>query len=311
MKILHLRKLWFAFSIILAIISIFGIVKYGLKTGIDFAGGQIIEARFNGDTSIDNVRHDLSKGEIMQNFSDIEKYPDIKEFPEISVAPTNENTFILRSKELSETQLKAFYETLDNLGEWQEIRSETVGPKVSKDLTKRAFIGVSLALIANILYIAWAFRRVPPPSNSWQFGIAAFISLSFNTLITVGSFAYLGHFFGFEVDALFITAILTIIGYSLNDTIVTFDRIRENLKDSKNESFQKTVENSLEQTIVRSMNTSLVLVLILVSLLVLGGSSLRPFISALLIGAVIGTYSSIFIASQILVVWQNKLKKAK
>ncbi len=308
MKILHMRKFWFAFSVILAVVSIFGIINYGLKTGIDFAGGQIIEARFDEDIATDNVRHSLEKNKILENFTDLETYPDINDFPEISVAPTNENTFILRSKELSETQLKALYETLDNMGEWEEIRLETVGPKVSRDLTKRAFIGISLALIANILYIAWAFRRVPPPSNSWQFGIAAFISLSFNTLITIGSFAYLGHFFGFEVDALFITAILTIIGYSLNDTIVTFDRIRENLKDAKNQSFQITVEKSLEQTIVRSMNTSLTLVLVLVSLLVLGGSSLRPFISALLIGAVVGTYSSIFIASQILIVWQNRTK---
>lgn len=308
MKFLHARKFWFTLSIVLTLAGVFGLYNYGLRTGIDFKGGQVVEAQFIETVEIDDVRQAFNKENILEKFKDQDKYPDIKEFPEVSVA-ASKDSFILRNPELSQTQLKAFRETLDALGEWQEIRFETVGPKVSSNLAKKAIIGVSAALVFIVLYIAWAFRRVPPPSNSWQFGIATIITLAHDIFIAIGAFAFFGHYFGYEVDSLFITALLTILGFSVHDTIIAFDRIRENLKESK-EDFETIVEKSIEQTVTRSLNTSVTLILVLLSLLLLGGASLKPFVAALLIGVSTGTYSSICVAPQILVIWPKKRKAA-
>lgn len=302
MNFLHFRKFWFALSIALILAGIFGLYEFGLKTGVDFKGGQVVEGKFSTDVSINDVRQALSIENILN------KYPDMKDFPDISVV-ASQDAFILRNSELTQSQLKVFRKTLNELGEWQEIRFETVGPRVSNNLTKKAIFGVSLALLFIVLYIAWAFRRVPHPSNSWQFGIATIITLAHDIFITIGAFAYFGHFFGYEVDSLFITALLTILGFSVHDTIIAFDRIRENLKESKSKPFENIVEQSIEQTVTRSLNTSVTLILVLLSLLLLGGSSLRPFVVALLIGVTTGTYSSICIAPQILIIWPKKRMK--
>lgn len=296
--LIHRRGLWFGLSTVLTILSILAISTWGLRVGIDFKGGQLLEAKFKTATTVDAIRADLAANASL---------------PSTSVVESGPNTFLLRTTTEKTEELAALKEQLNKVGEWEQIRFESVGPTVGKDLTKKAVIAVILASLAIIFYIAFAFRQVPKPTNSWQFGITAVIALLHDLLITIGAFSLLGHLYGFEVDSLFITALLTVMGFSVHDTIVTYDRIRENLLGhlSDGMKFADIVTSSINQTLVRSLNTSLTLILVLTSLVVLGGSSIRPFIAALLIGVTVGAYSSIFLASQLLVVWQAWSEKRK
>lgn len=296
---LNLRVLSTILSGILSVISIWAVATYGLRVGIDFQGGELLELRFAEPATIDEIRTSLEAGEQEQGL------------PNVSVAQTAENTFLLRTATQSSERLDELRTYLtSSVGDWREIRFEQVGPTVGKDLTRKAVIGVLLASVAIILYIAWAFRRVPPPTNSWQFGVSAIVALLHDLLITVGGFAILGQWFGYEVDSLFITALLTVMGFSVHDTIVTYDRLRENLLHHPGVSFERLVDVSINQTVIRSLNTSFTLLFVLLSLALIGGSSIRPFIVALLIGVSVGTYSSIFVATQLLVVWQRAKSKA-
>jgi preprotein translocase subunit SecF len=289
--LIHRRELWFGLSTVLSILSILAISTWGLRVGIDFKGGQLLEAKFKTTTTVEAIRADLAAN---------------TNLPSTSVIESGSNTFLLRTTTEKTEELTALKDQLNKVGEWEQIRFESVGPTVGKDLTKKAVIAVILASLAIILYIAFAFRQVPKPTNSWQFGITAVIALLHDLLITIGAFSLLGHLYGFEVDSLFITALLTVMGFSVHDTIVTYDRIRENLLShlSDGMKFADIVTSSINQTLVRSLNTSLTLILVLTSLVVLGGSSIRPFIAALLVGVTTGAYSSVFLASQLLVVWQ-------
>jgi preprotein translocase subunit SecF len=197
------------------------------------------------------------------------------------------------------------------IGDVTEKRFETVGPIVSKDLTQKAIWAVILASIGIILYIAFAFRTVPKPANSFRFGLCAVFALIHDLAFVTGAFAILGHFIGYEIDSLFITALLTVMGFSVHDTIVVFDRIRENLRLSPDLSFEEVTNKSVVQTLDRSINTSLTVLLTLSSLFFFGGESIKHFILALLIGILIGTYSSIFNASPLLVSWQGWIEKRK
>jgi preprotein translocase subunit SecF len=184
-----------------------------------------------------------------------------------------------------------------------------VGPTVSSTIATSAVISLVLVSLAIVFYIAFAFRNAPPPVSPWSFGIMAIVALLHDALFVLGVFSILGHFFGVEIDALFVTAILTVIGFSVHDTIVVFDRIRENLRRDKG-SFENVVNNSILETIARSINTSLTVILTLLALFLFGGQSIRMFVLALLIGVASGTYSSIFNASPLLVTWHNwRLKR--
>ncbi|MBI2590050.1 protein translocase subunit SecF [Candidatus Berkelbacteria bacterium] len=295
MTFLKHRKFWLSLSAIAILASILALSTWRLHIGIDFKGGQLLEARFKESVDIEKVRETLSAPE--------------KEgkIPLTSVAATTANTFLLRSVVTEKTSIDNLRGFLsDKIGEWEEIRFEQVGPTVGTDLTRKAVWGVILASIGIVLYIAWAFRRVPPPTNSWQFGLTAILALLHDLIITAGAFAFLGHFLGYEVDSLFITALLTVMGFSVHDTIIVYDRIRENLLRDPSHPFEEIVHASLIQTITRSLNTSLTLVIVLLALLILGGSTIKPFVSTLLIGVGVGTYSSIFVAAQLLVVWQSR-----
>lgn len=294
MKIPKFRTISLTVSAVLAIGSIVAISTLGLRVGIDFKGGELMELRFKQAVSTDQIRNALEVGE------------KETKLPHATVAPASGDTVILRLASDEQAQAETIQAYLaSKVGDNDQVRFERVGPTVGKDLTQKAILGVILASLGIILYIAWAFRKVPKPTNSWQFGLTAIIALIHDLLITCGAFAILGATFGFEVDSLFITALLTVMGFSVHDTIVTYDRIRENLLLNPNQDFEETVNSSIRQTIVRSLNTSLTLLLMLTALLVVGGASIRPFISALTIGVFIGTYSSIFVASQLLVVWQK------
>jgi preprotein translocase subunit SecF len=291
-----MKKWWFIISGIIIIPGIISLFVWGLKLGIDFKGGTLLEVSFDNQNKVEaqQVKNALSQ----LNLGDL------------IVQNTGEKQILIRTTPLdkdSEQKLKALLN--EKIGESRELRYETVGPTISKDLTNKAIIAIILASIAIVLYIAYAFRKVPKPANSWRFGICSVLALVHDLLVVIGIYSILGHFFGFEVDALFITALLTVMGFSVHDTIVVFDRIRENLQKFPSQDFETTVNNSVIQTLARSLNTSLTLILVLFAMAFLGGDTIRNFIITLLIGVTIGTYSSIFNAAPLLVVWQSWIKK--
>ena len=299
MNIIKYRNWFFALSLLIIIPGVIALSTWRLKLGIDFAGGTLWEIKF--------VQKEKVGREEIQNFF-------VQEQAEVSsVAQTTENSVLVRMKVTDEVKINDLKTKLDsNFGATEDVRLETVGPVVSKELAQKAFIAVAVSILAIVLYITWAFRQVPKPTTSIAFGICTIIALVHDVIVVVGIFAILGHFFAVEVDSLFITALLTVIGFSVHDTIVVFDRIRENLKKHDDFPFEEVVNHSLLQTMGRSLSTSLTVVFVLLALLLFGGVSIRNFVLALLVGIISGTYSSIFNASPLLVVWnkiQNKSRK--
>ncbi len=212
-------------------------------------------------------------------------------------------TYVYREKEITPAR------KTELLAGRKEIRFETVGPVIGRELTQKSLYSVGVASLAIILYIAYAFRQIPKPYSSWKFGIAAVVALLHDVLVVVGVFSLLGHFYGVEIDALFITALLTVMGFSVHDTIVVFDRIRENLqKNVGREAFTQVVNESLLQTLGRSLTTSLTVLFTLLALILFGGETIRWFVVALFVGVFSGTYSSIFNAAPLLVIWEEKKK---
>lgn len=272
-SLMKYKKIYFIFSIIIILPGLFFLLRYGLRPSIDFTGGSIVEVR--------------------------EKIA-VKDIEVVSVQKTSSNTYIYRTKPIdTKTKEKVFGKAT--------LRFDTVGPVIGKELTQNAIFSVILASVMIVLYIAYAFRQIPSPYKSWKFGISAVISLLHDVLVILGVFAILGHFIGVEVDALFVTALLTIIGFSVHDTIVVFDRIRENLrKDSSKMSFENVVDESLLQTLGRSLSTSLTVLFTLGALILFGGESIHWFAVALFVGVASGTYSSIFNASPLLVIWEER-----
>lgn len=224
--------------------------------------------------------------------------------------PTAERGLILRFKEVNEethqkilSQLSEDKPATDVL---EERRFDSIGPAIGQELKQKTYWAIAVSLIAILIYIAWAFRHVSKPVASWKYGLAAVLALFHDILITVGVFSVLGHFYKVEVDLAFVAALLTILGYSINDTIVVFDRIRENLKYSSWDNFESTLEVSVNQTIARSINTTLTTLMPLFAIFFLGGPTLHYFALALMIGITLGAYSSIFQATPFLLWWTRK-----
>lgn len=290
MNIIGRRKIWYSISAILIIPGIIALFLWGLNFGLDFKGGTMIEIKYKSENpSVEQVKDSL-------------KDNDLKN---LTVVTTGQGSLIIKTVPVGQEQHLKITESLSKIGENEEIRFESVGPAVSSDASQKALIALGIAALAIILYIAYAFRKVPRPASSWRFGVCAVIALLHDLLFVIGLFAILGHFLGYEIDSLFITALLTIMGFSVHDTIVVFDRIRENLRKSPSLSFEENVNNSIIQTLNRSLNTTLTVLIVLSSLYFLGGRTLHHFVLALLIGIAIGTYSSIFNAAPMLVTWQN------
>jgi len=292
MQIIRRRKIWYFISLILIVPGIVALILWKLPTGIDFKGGTLIDIKFTNQVSKDEVSQAVTNAGINS----------------ANVLPSQES-YIIRTPVLGQASQQKLTNELNKVGEYTQNRFETVGPTVSSDLKRKAVIAVILASLAIIIYIAIAFRKVPKPANSWRFGVCAVLALIHDLAFVIGMFAILGHFFGYEVDSLFITALLTIMGFSVHDTIVVFDRIRENLRKSPSTSFEINVNNSILQTLNRSLNTSFTVLIVLLALYLLGGQSLKHFMLALIIGVAIGTYSSIFNASPMLVSWQGWIMK--
>lgn len=287
-------KLWFAVSGLIVIFGIVSLSMFGLRLGIDFKGGTLTELQFNRNYEIDSVKTALEKNGISGSV----------------LQPSENNTLIIKTASLEkEKHDEMLVKIREAAGDFNERQFQSIGPVVGKELTQNAFYQLILVSLGIILYIAYAFRKVPKPMTSWRFGWAAIIALLHDLLFVLGFFSLLGHFWGIEVDSMFVTALLTVLGFSVHDTIVVFDRIRENLKVHAGQSLEFVVNHSIAQTIVRSLNTSLTVLFVLFSLLLFGGETIRYFVLALFVGIIVGTYSSIFIASPALMILQRKASK--
>jgi len=292
-RIIQRKKIWFIFSSVLIFLSILFILLGGLKLGIDFTGGTLMQISFEKERPASNK---LTESLTSLNLGHIQ------------VQEVGKNDIFLRLKSLSNEERNQILDNLrEKFGNIEEKKFDSIGPVIGQELRHKAIIAIILVLLGIIFYISWAFRKVSfAKINSWVFGLNAIIALCHDILITLGVFAALGYFFNIEIDVFFVTALLTILGFSVHDTIVVFDRIREGLIRGGYDDFDQVVNASINQTIVRSLNTSITTILVLFSLILFGGESIRYFILALIIGMSIGTYSSIFIASPLLSVWYHR-----
>jgi len=286
---LKYSKIYFIISGTLTLASIIFLAIFGLNLGIDFTGGSILEVQYKGERPINQT--------IKKSLSELE-------LGEMYLQPTGERGLILRMRALSEEDHQDVLQELKKGNELEERRFESIGPTIGRELQEKTKILIGLALVAILLYIAFAFRRLQKPIKSWQYGLVALIALFHDVFIPIGIFSVLGKFYGVQITVPIVAALLTVLGYSINDTVVVFDRIRENLLKRIGITFEETVERSLNQTLVRSINISFSTLLVLFSIFFFGGETLRYFALALIIlGIAFGTYSSIFLASPMLVSW--------
>lgn len=278
----------------LFVAAVFALVVYGLKPGMDFTGGSVLEVSFTTERpAVPEVRGSVESA-----------------FGNAVVQTSGDTNMIVKTRFLTEDEhqnlldlLRTSYEKGDQ--KVLEQRFETIGPSVSAELKQRSVTAIIVVCVAIILFIAYAFRKVSKPVASWKYGVVAVVALMHDVTITAGVFAFLGKFMGVEVDVAFVVALLTILGYSVNDTIVVFDRVRENLIRRSTEHFDETVNYAVNETMARSLNTTLTTLFPLATLFFLGGETIKYFSLALWIGIFLGAYSSIFVASPFLVTWQK------
>lgn len=297
MLIVKYKKYFFWFSGILVALSLASIAVFGFQFGIEFTGGSIIE-----------VAYPSGRPET----SEVQEHLATLNWPGTLSQPTGENGFIVRTKSLTEEERQELVATLESAsrdGDMQQVRFDSIGPTIGAELRKKAWIAIALVLFAIVLYVAFAFRHVSRPVSSWGYGLVTIVALAHDVIIPTGVYVAMGEFFiDARIDVLFVIAILTVLGFSVHDTIVVFDRTRENLKLRTWKKFDETVGHSVEQTLTRSINTSLTTLFVVVALYILGPESTRWFAFTLGIGIIVGTYSSIFLASPLLVAieeWQK------
>ena len=300
MFVIKHRKIFFTLSAVLVALSLYGMFAYGFNLGVDFKGGTITEVSYVGERPAKTLVEDAITELNLGGFS---------------LRPSEEDRFIIRTKELAQNERDLLVETLRVEGEGMTLeRSNTIGPVAGAELLSKALKAVVVVILMIVLFITFAFRKVSKPVSSWKYGLATIISLAHDVIIPAGIFVFLGKFYGLEIDLLFITGLLAILGYSVHDTIVVFDRVRENLRENnergQKEDFELTVGNSVRQTLTRSINTSLTLLITLLALYLVGSPATKDFALLLLIGVVFGTYSSVLLASPLLVTFY-KLQKGK
>ena len=285
------KRVWF-FLVSLLVVApgiVFLIIAPGLRPGIDFTGGSTLTIQFDDPVEQDALRARLA---------------DLGH-PDATVQKLEVDTFFLRTKELNEEAKDSLVEGIGTRlspSGTQELSFDLVSPVVARETVLNAFWAVLAASVGIFIYLWWAFRNVPSP---FRYGIAAIAALVHDAVVVIGIFAILGKTANIEVNTMFLIALLTVIGYSVNDTIVVFDRLRENILLYPNRTLIENANGSISETIGRSLNTSLTLLFTLLALLLFGGPTIRVFLWVLLIGVVVGTYSSIAIATQVLVVWEN------
>ncbi|PIP68759.1 protein translocase subunit SecF [Candidatus Nomurabacteria bacterium CG_4_9_14_0_2_um_filter_32_10] len=298
MFIIKNKKIFLSISAVLVLCSVALLFIFPLKIGIDFKGGALTEVVYTSSrpaqADLDNVFKTLDLGSVL-------------------IQPTGELGYIVKSLDLNEAQHSLLLKTLSENGKspLEEKDFNSIGPSVGRELTRKAIIAIILVSLAIILFIAFAFRKISRPVSSWKYGLMAVVSLLHDVIIPIGLFTLLSHFYGAEVDTLFVVAALTILGLSVSDTIVIFDRIRENLRNANKEIFSETVGKSLNQSYMRSVFTSLTVIIVLLSLFFFGPESTKYFALMLTAGMFFGTYSSIFLASPLLVLIEELQNKSK
>lgn len=301
MNVIGHRKVFYVVSALAVAASVSAVAVWGLRLGIDFTGGSLIEVEFTRERlSVEELNHRLGSLNLGSAGSGIR------------LQPTGERGLLIRLRHLSEAEHQEVLRVFDAAGGVVEKRFDTIGPTIGRELARKSVIALILVILLIVSYIAWAFRKVSAPVASWKYGVAAIVALAHDVIIPSGFFAVAGRLSGFEADTLFVTAILTILGFSVHDTIVVFDRIRENLRvEGAGSDFGALVNRSIAQTITRSINTSLTVVLALAAVYFFGGASTKAFSATLIVGIIAGTYSSICIASPILVTWHQWQEREK
>ena len=298
-NIVQYRRIPFFLSAVLFGTSVIALIAFGLKPGIDFTGGSLLEFSFEGERP--------AQAEVNELLTNNDLEPTV-------IQTSGEDGFIVRLPFLSEeehqkalTVVREAYpgQSATSTPRVREDRFEKVEPTISAELRSRALLAAAAVLIGIILYVAYTFRKVTEPVSSWKYGLIAIFTLVHDVLITMGVLAFLGRFLGVEIDIAIVVALLTILGYSVNDTIIVFDRVRENILRRGTANFAETVDMSLKQTMVRSLNTSLTAELSLLAIFFFGGDSVHYFALTLIVGMFIGSYSSIFLASPLLVEFYN------
>lgn len=291
------QKLTLGLSAIAVALALIAFAVWRVVPGIDFTGGALLQIRFSGERPA---------------AATIEKAILAQGIPEARVQPSGDSEAFLRLSPLTNEAKDALLASLSGAyGGVEEQSFSSVGPTMGGELQRKAIMAVAAVLLGIILYITWAFRRVSAgPVPAWFYGLGAIIALMHDILIPLGFYAVLGKVAGVEVDTLFVTALLTILGFSVHDTIVVYDRVRENLRKYSGESFSSIVNISLNETLIRSINTSLTALLVLIALFLFGGESIHYFVLVLALGIAVGTYSSIFVAGPLLVLWARHKGRA-
>ena len=291
-SIIKNRRIWFVFSGLLIGASIVSLAFYGLRLGIDFTGGALLEGSFKGERPAGTQGSETLSG-----------------FGEAVVQPRGERGVIVRLPPLTDDAHREVLEKIrQNLGEADELRFESIGPVIGKELLDKAVKALAFVFVSIVIYIAWAFRKVSRPISSWTYGVITVITALHDVVAPLGLFSILGKVQNEEVGGAFVAAILTVMGYSINDTIVVLDRVRENLARTSG-TFQEIVERSVRQSFARSINTTMTTLLALIAVYIFGGESVKNFSLALIVGIATGAYSSIFIAAPLLVVWNNRKRR--
>ncbi len=286
---LKYTKVYYVFSGILVLASLASLLVFGLNFGIDFSGGSILEIDLKdrpANMVIQEKLNDLNLGEIV-------------------IQPTGTNGVIIRMKEVDESTHQQIVSKLQEISEVEEKRFESIGPVVGKELRQKTMILVIVSLIALLVYIAIAFGKVSRPLSGWQYGIISIIALFFDILIPLGVFVLLGKFYHIQFNIPIVIALLTLLGYTINDKVVVFDRVRENLLTTREKDFSACVNQSLNQVLIRSLSTGFCTLMVLFAIFFFGGETLKYFALTLIIGIIVGTYSSLFLASPLLVTWHR------
>jgi len=297
LHVTKLRWVWYVLSGIMVGGSIFCLAFWGLRQGIDFTGGSLMALRFGQRPTPVAMQQTLDGANL--------------DLGSVVIQPVADTDMQIRLKHLDEEQHQQLSQAIQKAYPGTtELRFDAIGPVVGQELRQKAIQGLFIALLAILLYVAIVFRKVSAPVKSWKYGVVTIFTAFHDVIVPVGVFCILGHFYGWEIGTNFIAAILTILGYSITDTIVVLDRVRENLQ-KRTGSFEDIVEASVHQTFLRSFNTSVATLLTLTAIYLFGGTSLREFTLTLIIGIAVGTYSSIFIASPLLVSWEKWSRKRK
>ena len=286
---LKYRKIYFIFSGIIILVSLFFLYLFGLNPGIDFTGGSILEVEYTDQRP--------SNQEIKEKLKDFN-------LGDFYLQPTGEKGLILKMKDIDQ---ETYQKIIQSLGQVKELSFESIGPTIGKELREKTKLVIILSLFSMLIYIAFAFRQVSRPIKSWQYGIVAILILSHDILIPLAVFSFLGKFYGVQITIPVIVALLTVVGYAINNVVVVFDRVRETILKTRLETFEEIVNSSINQTLTRQLNTSLTTLFPLLFIYFLGGETLKYFALALILGIIAGTYSSIFLAGPILFSWYKMM----